>query len=383
MNILKKAQNALEQKVSSSASNESVLTQSPYWMRSVTWSIIGTTLLGVTWLTFAKTEEIIVSRGKLQPVGSVREIQMPFNGTAQQILVKDGDRVKPNQVLMVIDNEASQQRYDSIKESLTLKEKQLGLKKLELEKFIGYNKDEQETLKEKVRFEKLILDNFKILADAGASSELQYLQQLNTLKNVEGELRRTIINGKRQEAIIGQDIQRMKSDISSLKADFTETQVRIRFQKLRSPVHGVVFDLKPTGPGYTAQSSQTVMKVVPLDALEAKIEIPSSDIGFVRVGMNVDLSIDSFPASDFGVLQGKIVQLGSDALPPDTRKNEIEYKFPATIKLESQELKAKDNNDLPLQPGMSLTANIKLRKVSYLQMLLGSFQDKADSLRRI
>jgi HlyD family secretion protein len=32
---------------------------------------------------------------------------------------------------------------------------------------------------------------------------------------------------------------------------------------------------------------------------------------------------------------------------------------------------------------MSLTANIKLRKVSYLQMLLGGFQDKADSLRRI
>jgi HlyD family secretion protein len=32
---------------------------------------------------------------------------------------------------------------------------------------------------------------------------------------------------------------------------------------------------------------------------------------------------------------------------------------------------------------MSLHANIKLRKVTYLQMLLGSFKDKADSLRRI
>jgi len=38
---------------------------------------------------------------------------------------------------------------------------------------------------------------------------------------------------------------------------------------------------------------------------------------------------------------------------------------------------------LPLQVGMSLRASIKLRKVSYLQLLLGSFKDKADSLRKI
>ena len=38
---------------------------------------------------------------------------------------------------------------------------------------------------------------------------------------------------------------------------------------------------------------------------------------------------------------------------------------------------------MPLQVGMSLTANIKLRKVSYLQLLLGEFQDKAESLQRL
>jgi len=33
--------------------------------------------------------------------------------------------------------------------------------------------------------------------------------------------------------------------------------------------------------------------------------------------------------------------------------------------------------------GMSLTANVKLRKVTYLQLLLQNFRDKAESLRRI
>ena len=48
-----------------------------------------------------------------------------------------------------------------------------------------------------------------------------------------------------------------------------------------------------------------------------------------------------------------------------------------------QQLKLKAGSSLPLQVGMSLTANIKLRKVSYLQLLLGEFQDTAESLQRL
>ena len=53
------------------------------------------------------------------------------------------------------------------------------------------------------------------------------------------------------------------------------------------------------------------------------------------------------------------------------------------ICLDNQQLRLKSGSSLPLQVGMSLTANIKLRKVSYLQLLLGEFQDKAESLQRL
>ena len=59
-----------------------------------------------------------------------------------------------------------------------------------------------------------------------------------------------------------------------------------------------------------------------------------------------------------------------------------ELSFPVTIQLDDQQLKLK-NEPLPLQVGMSLTANLKLRKVSYLQLLFGEFQDKAESLQRL
>ena len=55
----------------------------------------------------------------------------------------------------------------------------------------------------------------------------------------------------------------------------------------------------------------------------------------------------------------------------------------SVVRLQSQKLVLKSGKELALQAGMSLTANIKLRKVSWLQLLLGGFKDKTDSLKEV
>ena len=57
--------------------DESILQQGRFWMRTVTWTLIGTTVFGVAWLVLARTEEIVVASGQLEPIGSVQDIQMP------------------------------------------------------------------------------------------------------------------------------------------------------------------------------------------------------------------------------------------------------------------------------------------------------------------
>ena len=68
-------------------------------------------------------------------------------------------------------------------------------------------------------------------------------------------------------------------------------------------------------------------------------------------------------------------------LRPEKQRRELS--FPVTVQLDDQQLKLRSGLSLPLQVGMSLTANIKLRKVSYLQLLLGGFKDKAESLQHL
>ena len=161
-----------------------------------------------------------------------------------------------------------------------------------------------------------------------------------------------------------------------------QKRVLLGYKSLKAPVEGLIFDLKPTSSGFVAQSSEPIMKIVPFNNLEADIKIPSNKIGFVKLGMPVEISIDSFPANDFGSLKGEIESIGSDVLEPKSSSDKLGPYFPGRIKLDTQTLKLRNGRILPLQVGMSLKANIKLRRVSYLKLLLGTFKDKSDSLSK-
>jgi hemolysin D len=380
MSIVRRAQNAIERRVQTSH-EEMALQQSRFLARAITWALVGTTAAGLAWLAFAKTDEVVVAPGKLQPIGDVKTIQMPVGGVLETMLVKDGQRVTKGQVLLRLDNEATLDRQGSLRTTITAKQAQLRLKEVELARYLNLNDTEQTVTRQNLVLETEILQRLEVLKAVGASAELQYLQQRNKVREVEGEISKLKVDRLRQVAIIEQALEQIKGELADLGSKLTELQVNIRYQDVRSPVDGVVFDLKPTGPGFVAQGSEPVMKIVPFSALQAKVEIESSDIGFVRVGRPADISIDSFPATDFGVLLGTVKGIGSDALPPDERNQT--YRFPATIALDTQQLMLKSGKSLPLQVGMSLTANIKLRKVTYLQLLLGEFKDKTDSLKQI
>ncbi len=298
--------------------NQVVLKQSRFWASAITWTLMGGTAFGVAWIAIAKTDEVVIALGKLEPKSGVIDVQMPMEGVASEILVKEGQQVEKDQVLIRLDTGITQAKHDALKKNLQINQ--------------------------------TILDRLRILVKEGAVSELQFLQQEMKIENIKSEIKASLIT--------------------------------LSYQDIKSPINGFVFKLQPKGAGFVARASQPIMRIVPMDSLVANIEIDSRRIGFVETGKKAEISIDSFPSSDFGVLKGEIVSIGSDALAPIPAEGK-QYRFPAKIKLESQYLELKSGRKLPLQPGMSLHANIKLRKVTYLQLFLNKFGDKAKSLRSI
>jgi HlyD family secretion protein len=378
--LFRQAQNSIERSIHSD-SDDVVLQQSRFWARGISWALMGVTGFALGWLALAKTEEIVTAPGKLEPLGVVKDVQMPVGGVVDQVLVKEGDRVKKGQLLLKLDTEATQDRKASVEKTIQFKEQQLSLKQVELTRYLAVNDTEQQVLRDSLVLEKEVLSRLDKLNREGATAELQFLQQRNKVQEVAGQLQQAKVERLRQQAILEQGARELSSNLADLRSKLIELNVNIRYQAIRAPEAGLVFELKPKSKGFVAETSEPVMKIVPFDRLEARVEVPSKDIGFVQVGKAADVSIDSFPATDFGVLQGTVRKIGSDALPPDQLKQF--YRFPVDIRLNSQQLKLKSGATLPLQVGMSLTANVKLRKVTYLQLLLSDFKDKAKSLQRI
>ncbi len=170
--------------------------------------------------------------------------------------------------------------------------------------------------------------------------------------------------------------------ISEINSQISRSQVTLKYQEIKSPVNGIVFDLKAT-PGYVTPPNQTVplLKIIPNDYLIAQVDITNKDIGFVRKGMRTDVRIDSFPYSEFGDIKGTVLSVGSDALPPD--ENHKYYRFPTRIKLDQPFLKTEDRK-IPLQSGMSVTANIKIReKRTVMSLFTELFTKKIESLETV
>ena len=365
------------------AAYEGLLQQDRFWINSVTWTIIGTTLFGIGWLSIAKTDEIIVVQGKIVPIGEVTDIKMPMGGIVKKIVVNEVDYVNEGDILLELDDEANLERSNTLTTSQNITSNQLELKKDEFDNFIIFNNDLLESYEMSLDIENDLLTRLKGLLQSGAISEAEILRQQLKIQDLKSRIIQTRSNLQTKKLIYQQEISNLRKSEAEIKGQFAENLVNMRYKSIKSPVNGIVFDLQPKNVGYSAQMTESILKIVPTGDFEANLEIPSSDIGFVKNGMDVDLSIDSFPASDFGVLTGKISRIGSDSLKPNPQENRPGFAYPATVELSNQFLKVKDKTKLDLKVGMTLTANIKLRKVSYIQLLLSTFKNKTDSIKEL
>lgn len=468
-----------------------ILQRSPFLSRAVLWAIVGVTSFTLIWSAVAKIEEAIPATGKLEPQGTVREVQVPVNGLVKEVYIKEGQQVKQGDLLLRLDYTAQkaqkiyfqkvrnallqenqfyqsqmggavrvpvgnqvklpeeiatltknraaivaenqlyrvqlsgkssgvnltseqQSRLLTNQQELKSKAATVKLEASQLERQVVQNQVKLANAKNVLQINQGILKDLEPLYKQGAIARLQYLQQKQQVSTQQSEVDQLTEEGERLKLAIAQSGERLQNTMSAsnqdlwtkiadndqriaeidsqlkkaigenekriaeLDSQISQNQVSLDYQEIRSPVNGTVFDLKASNPGFVANSTEPVLKVVPENNLTAKVFLTNKDIGFVRTGMPVDVRIDSFPFSEFGDIKGTLEEVGSDALPP-TQTLPF-YSFPAKIHLNQQALILKDKQ-LPLQSGMSVSVNIKLRKRTILSIFIDGFTQQIESVK--
>ncbi|QNJ12231.1 HlyD family efflux transporter periplasmic adaptor subunit [Synechococcus sp. M16.1] len=394
------------------------------------WTLAGGTAFGTAWAFLAPLPQTVAVQGKLQPASGVQAIEASVPGVVDDVAVVEGQRVARGDLLLRFDARDAETRLNSAQRNRDRLQNQVTINRVVLgeqpESSLSANqkallKSQRQDndgnlqaesaairrskvsiagLRQSLSTAEMVADRYQALQREGASSELQVVAALakvtefrTSLDAEEEELirlqsRRDADQGGR-EARLRKEIEANLNRIASLDTEIRKAEVLLSRISVQAPISGLVFDLNVSrGDVVTGgKGVKPMLQIIPEDDLQAKIYIPNEAIGFIRKGQRADISLAAFNASDYGYLPATVQRIGSDALTPKEQQRELGQDakglyFPATLKLDSQALMV-GQRSVPLQPGMSLTADLHLRTRRFISAITDMFDDKQRSLQRL
>jgi len=257
----------------------------------------------------------------------------------------------------------------------------------------------------------------KYLTERELGSKLQYLTDLQELVGQQQDL---LVQKSRYreigEAVAGlvetriraaaeyqrtllDELAKAEQKAAGLAQDVIKAEQRAKLQYLIAPVDGVVQQLAIHTIGGVVTPAQALAVIVPQDShLEIEAMVPNRDVGFVEVGQEAAIKIDTFNFTRYGLLHGGVLSVSQDAVARDKPQDKTSDKsqgaeqgssepkgqelvYAARISLDRTQMQV-ENKLVNLSPGMAVTVEIKTgsrRIISYLLSPLLRY--KQESLR--
>ncbi|REG60995.1 HlyD family type I secretion membrane fusion protein [Paraburkholderia sp. BL6669N2] len=162
------------------------------------------------------------------------------------------------------------------------------------------------------------------------------------------------------------ELEKAKQQLTQSRDEESKAQIRQALLSLTAPVAGTVRQLSVHTLGGVVTTAQSLMEIVPDDAVEVEARLQNKDIGFVSVGQRAAVKIEAFPYTRYGFLNGTIVDVSNDAV----QDKKLGLTFPVRIRLDTKRIHV-DNRWITLTPGMAVTADIRTGRRS----VIGYFVD--------
>jgi len=164
---------------------------------------------------------------------------------------------------------------------------------------------------------------------------------------------------------------------AGLQQELSKAEQRNRLMHLTAPVDGTVQQLAIHTAGGVVTEAQPLMVIVPSNQpVEVEAMLENKDIGFVRPGQEVEVKVDTFTFTKYGVVHGTVASISDDAIE-DERLGLV---YSTRIQLKENSILV-GSQQVPLTPGMSIRAEVKTDKRKVIDYFLSPLQQHtAESL---
>lgn len=412
------------------------------WRRGLLWASVLFLILVLVWSIAGSVDEVAIAPGKIIPAGQVKVVQAEDKGIVKAIHVKDGMRVTQGQVLVELDPTVSGADLARIRHDTAYYALQLERLRAEAsgQPFMPPASSEldQRDIDVQMQLYSSRVNNYQsklaagkaavIQAEAGITSARANLQKSSSLYEIAAEKEQRIqklveenavalfvlldhrskrielendmkiqeAEVRRQQAVLAQSEESLSALTLQWNADvqsqFLETKKqwveyaeelkkaseKERLSRVVSPVDGRVAQLSIHTVGGIVTAAQALMVIVPEETeMEVEAWVANKDVGFVYPGQKAEVKVETFSFQKYGTLPATISEVGADAVE-DKDKGRV---YRVVLALDQNQILV-NGSSVFLSPGMSVTAEIKIREKQIIEFFLDPFrQYKNEALR--
>lgn len=380
------------------------------------------TLFFLIWSAMMKVDEQALVSGEIQPTGELLPVQHLRGGRISAILVKDGDLVKADQILLRVDPTVSEtQEHQAGLRLKNLRERKACLETIltgripdipagetaslayaDKYRAFGISAD---AMKQQIRQGEAELDGLgpmekslvtqkellgkelstrQALVEKGLNSMVLQLSLLRQQSGIEGELAQVPSQRRRLEARIAElklrlteletgfraellnDLAKTEEDLGMEEETLRRQKFEVNAAELRSPADGIVHGFVPKSVGAVVQPGECLLYIVPASCgLAAVARLSPKDAGHVRAGQAAAVRVTAYDFSRYGGVNGMVKEIS-----PATLVDPAGSPYYKVIIVLEKDCVGRGNDSYPLLPGMLMQAQIKTGSKTVLSYLL-------------
>ncbi len=308
---------------------------------------------------------VVTASGEIKPKNYIN-LGANAMGPLTEIFVKEGDRVRKNQVVARIENTQADADVAAQKATIASAEAdsaaaEAGIKAQDdaittqaatLER---YNNELARTKDYLDRYEQMYKEKLVAKQDYD-QKKADYESALASVRENEARL----AQAKSQRTQTVAQLTSAQRRVTQAQAALTRlSNVLARFDVV-APLDGVVTDL-PVRVGETVvqgvqnSAGSTIMTIADMSLITAEVDVDETDVVSVQLGQTAEITIEAMPNRTF---TGKVIQIGDTAI---VRSSGLAASQSATSTQEAKDFKvvvALDHPPDEIRPGLSATAKI-------------------------
>jgi adhesin transport system membrane fusion protein len=289
------------------------------------------------------------------------------------------DLVRDNQTIVEEEKQLYLNRQRELESSITVLRQQANQRAQELQE----KRARLIQLEESQRLITRELAISKPLVAQGVISEVEVLRLERQVSDLKGETNATRLAIPRIEQSLVEaraktegQLAKFRSDASTelnlARSEFEQSRAssvamtdRLARTAVRSPLAGLIKQMKVTTVGGVIQPGMDVMEIVPIeDNLLIEAKIRPSDIAFIHPGQDARVKFSAYDFSIYGGLDATVENVTADSITND--KGESFY----LVRVRTKKNNLGVDKNLPIIPGMMTTVHIRTGRKTVLNYLL-------------